>query len=144
MRILAAHQFKVDISKSRIETMAIETIYLSQKSKDQLLKLKRVTGIQNWNILCRWAFCYSLATETIPNTLPDRKEIAIEMAWKTFAGEQEEIYIAILKQWLKNKELAASDENIKNYFDLLLAKGIEKLSSNKKINRATDLLSLAS
>ena len=35
--------------------MAIEHIRLSQHAKDQLIKLKRVTGIDHWNELCRWA-----------------------------------------------------------------------------------------
>ena len=35
--------------------MAIEHIRVSQHAKDQLIRLKRVTGIKNWNVLCRWA-----------------------------------------------------------------------------------------
>ncbi|MGH9941519.1 MAG: DndE family protein [Pyrinomonadaceae bacterium] len=33
--------------------MAIEHIRLSQQAKEQLIKLKRTTGIQHWNVLCR-------------------------------------------------------------------------------------------
>ena len=38
---------------------AIDHIRLSQQAKDQLIKLKRVTGIEHWNVLCRWALCVS-------------------------------------------------------------------------------------
>ena len=38
----------------------IETVRISEKGKTQLITLKRRTGIQNWNVLCRWAFCISL------------------------------------------------------------------------------------
>ena len=35
--------------------MAVEHIRLSKQAKNQLIKLKRVTGIEHWNVLCRWA-----------------------------------------------------------------------------------------
>jgi DNA sulfur modification protein DndE len=48
----------------------IERIKLSKKAKDQLMKLKRVTKIDQWNILCRWAFCTSLAEKSNPAPYP--------------------------------------------------------------------------
>jgi len=43
----------------------IETIRISEKGKQQLIQLKRKTGIDNWHTLCRWAFCISLAEPSI-------------------------------------------------------------------------------
>ncbi|MBC6474598.1 MAG: DndE family protein, partial [Hormoscilla sp. GM102CHS1] len=40
---------------------------LSQTAKNQLTQLKRNTKIDQWNILCRWAFCRSLAEPSIPS-----------------------------------------------------------------------------
>ena len=40
--------------------MPIETIRVSEQARDQLLSLRKATGIAQWNILCRWAFCHSL------------------------------------------------------------------------------------
>ena len=40
--------------------MIIKQIKLSNAAKDKLSRLKGKTGIQNWNVLCRWAFCFSL------------------------------------------------------------------------------------
>ena len=31
----------------------LDNIRLSQKAKDQLIRLKRHTGIEHWNVLCR-------------------------------------------------------------------------------------------
>ncbi len=42
----------------------LDRVRISQAAKDQLIKLKRVTKIDQWNILCRWAFCRSLAEPT--------------------------------------------------------------------------------
>ncbi len=52
----------------------IERIRLSQTAKDQLTKLKRSTKIDQWNILCRWAFCRSLAEATAPSPGPNPQE----------------------------------------------------------------------
>lgn len=45
--------------------MIIKQIKLSNQSKDRLSRLKGKTGIKNWNVLCRWALCYSLGENTI-------------------------------------------------------------------------------
>jgi DNA sulfur modification protein DndE len=74
----------------------LETIRLSQQMKEQLIRLKRTTGIQQWNILCRWALLTSLADPTEP---PDHKipaDSSVEMDWKTFAGEYGEVFLALL------------------------------------------------
>lgn len=74
----------------------LETIRLSQQMKEQLIRLKRTTGIQQWNILCRWALLTSLADPTEP---PDQKvpaDSSVEMDWKTFTGEYGEVFLALL------------------------------------------------
>ncbi|PSN10275.1 hypothetical protein C7293_28725 [filamentous cyanobacterium CCT1] len=48
----------------------VERVRISQAGKDQLIKLKRVTKIDQWNILCRWAFCRSLAEPAKPSPVP--------------------------------------------------------------------------
>ncbi len=76
----------------------IDIIRLSEKQKQQLIVLKRKTGIENWNVLCRWALCMSLADPTIPPKEDIPSDSNVEMSWKTFAGEYSEIYLAILKE----------------------------------------------
>jgi DNA sulfur modification protein DndE len=38
----------------------IDRIRISQNAREQLLKLKRATRIEHWNVLCRWALCNQL------------------------------------------------------------------------------------
>lgn len=63
------------------------TIRISQQGKDQLIKLKRATGIKNWNTLCRWALCTSLADASAPLARGEA-DSNVEMTWKTFAGAE--------------------------------------------------------
>ena len=71
--------------------MIVKQVRLSQQAKDQLSRLKGKTGIKNWNILCRWALCYSLSEGTIPTDIELPADSNVEMSWYTFGGEYSEI-----------------------------------------------------
>jgi len=76
--------------------MIIETVRVSQKAKDQLIQLKRTTGIQNWNVLCRWALCVSLADPTPIKKEKIKTDSSIEMDWQTFTGKNDETYNTLI------------------------------------------------
>lgn len=78
--------------------MIIRQFRLSQPEKDRLIRIKSRTGIQNWNILCRWALCWSLAEPSIPGGVEPLSDSNVEMDWSTFAGEYAEIYEAVIRQ----------------------------------------------
>ena len=71
--------------------MIVKQVRLSQQAKDQLSRLKGKTGIKNWNILCRWTLCYSLAEMTLPTDIPIVSDTNLEMSWYTFGGDYYEI-----------------------------------------------------
>ena len=73
--------------------MSIDHIRLSQVAKEQLIKLKRHTGIKHWNILCRWGFCLSLAEDSIPVDAQILAASNVEMSWKVFGGPDHELYM---------------------------------------------------
>lgn len=78
--------------------MIVKQFKLSQPEKERLIRVKSRTGIQNWNILCRWALCWSLAEPTVPGGVDPLSDSNVEMDWPTFAGEYSEIYEAIIRQ----------------------------------------------
>ncbi len=89
--------------------MMIETVRVSEKGKQQLTRLKRKTGIDQWNTLCRWALCTSLAETSIPPMEDIPVDSNIEMTWKTFAGQHERVYEALLRQRLIDDKLPLED-----------------------------------
>jgi len=117
--------------------MLIENVHLSQKAKDQLIKLKRITGIQNWNILCRWAFCASMADETVPPFINIPSENAVEMTWKVFGGQHHEIYTALLKERCKKDNLMIDKPTLTQQFRLHIHRGIGHLAE-KFVTRNID------
>ena len=74
----------------------IETVRLSEKAKMQLITMKRRTGIANWNVLCRWAFCLSIKQLTRPPEEAIPSDSSVEMTWKTFTGGAEDVYWGLL------------------------------------------------
>lgn len=105
----------------------IEVVRISEKGKQQLTQLKRKTGIENWNTLCRWALCISLAESSLPPKEEILADSNIEMTWKTFAGQYEIIYEALVRQRMIDDNLPNEDTGI--WFRIHLHRGISYLNS---------------
>ncbi|HDQ4574277.1 DNA sulfur modification protein DndE [Pseudomonas aeruginosa] len=76
--------------------MMIRTLHLSERAKEQLVRLKRLTGFRNWNVLCRWALCTSLSD---PSPVSQQKIITdsnVELSWAVLTGEWGEVYEQLL------------------------------------------------
>ena len=123
--------------------MIIKQIRLSNQSKDKLARLKGKTGIKHWNVLCRWAFCYSLSENTVPTDVEIVLDSNLEMSWYTFAGEFSDLYDALLIEWCIEKGIEPTTENLQKYFKLHLERGISYLSGTNFIRELDDLINLA-
>lgn len=123
--------------------MIVKQIRLSTASKEKLSRLKGKTGIKNWNVLCRWAFCFSLHEGTVPTDVPIIADSNVEMSWYTFAGEYSEIYEALMTEWCLEKGIEPTEDNLAKYFKLHLERGIAYLSGTNFVKNLSDLLDLA-
>lgn len=123
--------------------MSIKQIRLSNQAKDQLIRLKTKTGIQQWNILCRWAFCLSLNEPTPPTPIDIPADSNVEMTWHVFGGEHHELYLALLKQRCLRDRLDISSETLSRQFRLHLHRGIGYLAVPNKIRGVNDLVEIA-
>ena len=119
--------------------MTIETVYLSQKSKDQLLKVRRATGIQNWNILCRWGFCLSLKDGVTPPAEEYSGEHAIEMTWKVFGGQDHEIYTSLLIERCRQDRVSLDKETLTQQLRYHLYRGIGQMVDKLNFKRIDSL-----
>lgn len=123
--------------------MLIKQVKLSSTAKEQLSRLKGKTGIKNWNVLCRWALCYSLSEKTVPTDMIINYEDGIEMSWLTFCGEYYELYEAVIKNWCIEMNLPTDNATMIKYFYLNLERGISHLSGTGFIKSIDDLVKLA-
>ena len=122
--------------------MIVKQIKLSQQAKDKLSRLKGKTGIKNWNILCRWAFCYSLHEGSIPTDVPIVSDSSVEMSWYTFAGEYSDLYEALVIEGCDERGLGTDPDTLSKYFKLHLERGIAYLSGTNFIKNIDSLLLL--
>lgn len=123
--------------------MSIKQVRLSSQAKDQLSRLKAKTGIQQWNILCRWAFCVSLQQQTPPTPIDIPADSNVEMTWQTFGGEAHELYLAILKERCTKDGLGCEDEVLARQFRLHLHRGISYLATPQAVRSVADLIRYA-
>ncbi|MDA8229461.1 MAG: DNA sulfur modification protein DndE [Desulfitobacterium hafniense] len=123
--------------------MIVKQIKLPTQSKDKLSRLKGKTGIQHWNILCRWALCFSLSEKTVPTDFDLPADSNVEMSWHTFAGENHEIYDALIRARCIKDDLPTDEETLAKYFKLHLNRGIAYLSGTNVIKTIDDLVNLA-
>ena len=121
----------------------IDRIKLSQSAKEQLLKLRRVTKIDQWNILCRWAFCRSLSEANPPATIPIVTDSNVEMTWRVFGGDWADLLAIALKQRCHNDGLPTDAETLATQFRLHLHRGIGYLAGDSQLKNIEDLIELA-
>ena len=121
--------------------MPVEHIRLSQRAKEQLVKLKRHTGVQHWNELCRWAFCVSLRELSLPPAAPPA-DSTVEMTWKVFGGAHADIYWALLRHRCHADGLGVTPQVLAEQFRRHLHRGIALLATDQ-VRSITDLLQRA-
>ena len=109
----------------------IEQVRVSERARVQLINIKRRTGVQNWNIICRWALAISLKDKNKPAVENIPADSSIEMTWRTFGGTYEKIYMGLLIQRLMDDKIEISKENINLYFRVHLHRGISFLTTGK-------------
>ena len=123
--------------------MSIKQIKLSAQAREQLIRLKTKTGIGQWNILCRWAFCLSLRQPSPPTPVEIPADSNVEMSWQVFGGEAQELYLALLKERCEQDGLGSADEVLGRQFRLHLHRGISYLAAPHALRSLADLVRLA-
>lgn len=109
---------------------------VSVRARDRLLTLKRRTGIEHWNVLCRWAFIRSVCTDSRPDAVADSPESNVELSWQLFAGEYSDVYCALLAMRAARDGIGPQDDEMGRYFRLHVERGIAMLLGT------TDIVSL--
>jgi DNA sulfur modification protein DndE len=118
----------------------VETIRISKQGKDQLSKLRKQTGIEHWNVLCRWAFCVSLKEKTTPPPVTQKLDGGVEMTWKVFAGENSELFSALIWMRAHQDGFALTPEGGATCLRIHLHRGLAYLASGKETKSLSDLI----
>lgn len=120
--------------------MIVKQFTLSNSAKEKLSRLKGKTGIDQWNVLCRWALCLSLREPTLPADYQIPADSNVTLEWHTFAGEYHELLEALVIQRCINDGLECDPPTLARYFRLHLHRGIDYLGASRVVRNITDLL----
>lgn len=112
----------------------VEHVRVSAKGKDILVKIKRNTGLEHWNEICRIALCHSLANPTKPTKVDKTNDSSIDIEWKTFAGAANDQLTSVfyLSAYKHGVDFTKRD-NITEYFRSHLERGIFALQHTKAL-----------
>jgi DNA sulfur modification protein DndE len=109
--------------------MGVETVRIVETDRDLLVRLKRSTGIKNWNVLCRWSLCLSLADPHPTSVDPIGTLSNIEMTWRVFGGQYADVYWSLLVQRAHEDGHTADGEVLEREFNRHLHRGIGHLAN---------------
>lgn len=112
--------------------MMIDRIRLTAAAKNQLVALKRKTGIEHYNALCRHAFCISLANPSVPPKEGFNFNGGIDIDWRTFTGGHDVLYLNLLLLRLHTDNLPTDETTSRQMLAQHLHRGLSYMSSRKE------------
>nr|WP_298146415.1 DNA sulfur modification protein DndE [uncultured Pseudomonas sp.] len=107
----------------------IDRIRLTAAAKIQLSTLKRKTGIEHYNALCRHALCVSLANSSMPPEEDFNFNGGVEIDWRTFTGGHEALYLNLILLRMQQDGIDASLEAVRKTCAGHLHRGLSYLAS---------------
>ena len=110
----------------------IDRIRLTAAAKNQLVTLKRKTGIEHNNAICRHALCLSLANPSQPPTENFNFNGGIEIDWRTFTGGNEELFINLVITRLLTENLIVTEYLIQQMLNRHVHRGLSFLASKSE------------
>ena len=122
-------------------SFGLDRVRLTISERSLLSKLKSRTGIDNWNIFARWAFCYSIGKASEINLNEEDGEYGVEMSWVVFSGKNYKIYQDLLIQECNRLRLKPTKTNLNKVLRAHLRNGIRQIFTQTK--SLDDLFDLA-
>lgn len=116
----------------------VEHVRISTRGKDILQKVKRNTGMEYWNEICRLALCRSLNNPISPSRIGKHTDCALEIEWKTFVGKyHEELLSCFIIRAKKDGIDLTQKEDVAGYFRAHIERGIDGMKGLKLTNCLT-------
>ena len=116
----------------------LDTVRTTLGVKNTLNRLKQLTGIETWNVLCRWAFCLSIKQENLPREIEETLD-GVEIDYEVFAGKNKDIYTQLLVNNLLRFKVEVNKRNLSKYLYAHINRGVNILYTNK-MKSISDLL----
>jgi DNA sulfur modification protein DndE len=104
-----------------------KSIRITNRGRDQLITIKRRTGLEHWNVISRWALALSLKESTAPPKLDQSGDSNVEMTWEVFGGGRRDLWHAITIQ--RFSEEPGTHENLAQFLRAHVHRGIQMMAA---------------
>lgn len=117
----------------------MDRLRLTAGAKNQLAALKRRTGIEHNNALCRHALCISLANPSVPPAENLTFAGGLEIEWRTFTGGHDALYFNLLVVRLLSEGHRANEDTIRQTLLQHVHRGLSYLMSRRDEDLLVDV-----
>jgi DNA sulfur modification protein DndE len=117
----------------------MDRIRLNATAKNQLATLKRRTGIDHNNALCRHALCISLANPSVPPLEAYSFGGGIEIDWRTLTGGQDALYLNVLVIRILSEGRKVTEEAVRQTLVQHVHRGLSYLVSRREDDLLVEL-----
>ena len=121
-------------------SIKLEALKTTTNIKNVLSSIKRVTGIEYWNVICRWALCISLKQKSLPRLVEEKLD-GVEIDYDVFVGKNNSIYTQLLINNLMKHNIEITKSNMYKYLYAHVNRGVSILY-NKKMKSIKDQISI--
>jgi DNA sulfur modification protein DndE len=108
----------------------IDVLRTSMNVKNSLSRIKTLTGIPNWNIICRWAFCLSIKQTSLPREVEEKLD-GVEIDYDTLFNKNKSIYTQLLINNLITHKVEIDKKNLTKYLYAHVNRGVNIIYTNK-------------
>ena len=108
----------------------LDVLRTSTNVKNSLTRIKTLTGIPNWNIICRWAFCLSIKQTALPREVEEKLD-GIEIDYDVLFGKNKPIYTQLLINNLVTHKVEIDKKNLTKYLYAHVNRGVNIIYTNK-------------
>lgn len=109
----------------------MERIKLTASARNQLAALKRKTGVEHNNVLCRHALCMSLANPSSPPEEDYNFNGGLEIDWRTLTGGNDALYENLLVTRLYMEGRKINVDSIRDCFTQHVHRGLSYMASRR-------------
>lgn len=106
----------------------IDTIRLTSSERELLVRVKKKTGIESWNVLCRWSLILGLSEKMLPMRKSVEKRDAVEIKWDTFSGKWSDVLSAAIQLRYHANTKFVPELTVFDFIHSRLEDGVRKLT----------------
>ncbi len=107
----------------------LDRVKITASGKQQLITLKRRTGIEHYNVIGRHALCVSLANSSKAPFETLQFSNGLEIDWGVFAGEASQTYLNLLIERSIQDEGRSDASTVRHTLTAHLHRGLSYLTS---------------